>query len=100
VITVPLDGIVNESPVLQSWLLANSSVVRCRTRLLLKLSIPSSVAYFVSACNTGPALRGAAPHIRGLSPLLLTIRKTNIQLNYYFLTDTSRFQLKSTLEVL
>jgi len=31
---------------------------------------------------------------------LLTIHITNIQLNYYFFTNSSCFQLKSTLEVL
>jgi len=40
------------------------------------------------------------PHFGGLPPLLLTIHITNMQLNYYFLTNSSCFQLKSTLKVL
>jgi len=38
--------------------------------------------------------------VGGFPPLLLTICITNIQLNYYYLTNSSCFQMKSTLEVL
>jgi len=43
---------------------------------------------------------GQAPHFGGLPPPLLTIHITNIQFNFTFLTNSSCFQLKSTLEVL
>jgi len=44
--------------------------------------------------------KGAGPPTSELGPLLFTIHITNMQHNYYFLTNSSCFQLKSTLEVL
>jgi len=50
--------------------------------------------------KAGPALRGAAPHFGGLVLLLLTIHTPMHNLITTFLTNSSRFQLKSMHEVL